>query len=32
MHDGSLNESSKRVLIRYILERLNRYENIEEKK
>ncbi|UVV77258.1 CRISPR-associated endonuclease Cas1 [Bacteroides fragilis] len=32
MHDGLLNESSKRVLIRYILERLNRYENIEEKK
>ena len=26
MHDGLLNESSKRVLIRYILERLNRYE------
>lgn len=26
MHDGLLNESTKRILIRHILERLNRYE------
>ena len=26
MHDGLLNESTKRTLIRHILERLNRYE------
>lgn len=31
MHDGLLNESTKRVLIRSILERLNRYEKYRNK-